>query len=71
MTVTLTVNDPAAIRVWALDETGAQETPVNTTVIAPNRLRFTVDTGVHKTLWYTLLRLPKTYLPLCLATHRR
>jgi hypothetical protein len=67
-TVTLTVIDPAAVSVWALDETGAWETPVAATVIAPNQLRFTVDTGVHKTLWYALLRLHKTYLPLCLTT---
>jgi hypothetical protein len=68
-TVTLTVSDPAAVSVWALDETGAWETPVNATVIAPDQLRFTVDTGVQQTLWYGLLRLHKTYLPLCLATH--
>ena len=66
MTVTLTMNDPAAVRVWALDETGAPETPVTATVTAPNRLRFSVDTGVHKTMWYALSRLQKTYLPLCL-----
>jgi hypothetical protein len=66
-TVTLTVTDPAAVSVWTLDETGALETLVNATVIAPNQLRFTVDTGVHKTLWYALLRLHKNYLPLCLV----
>jgi hypothetical protein len=49
-----------------LDETGTQVTPVNAVVIDPNRLRFTVDTGLHKTLWYALLRPNKTYLPLCL-----
>ena len=65
-TVTLTVTDPAALRAWVLDETGTQVTPVNAVVIAPNRLRFTVDTGLHKTLWYALLRPNKTYLPLCL-----
>ena len=65
-TVTLTVTDPAAIRAWVLDETGAQKTAVAVTVVGPNQLRFTVDTGQHKTLWYALLRLSKTYLPLCL-----
>jgi hypothetical protein len=69
MTVTLTVNDPAAVSVWTLDERGARETLVTATVIAPNQLRFTVDTAVHKTLWYALLRLRETYLPLCLARH--
>jgi hypothetical protein len=64
-TVTLTVTDPAAVSVWALNETGAQATQVSATVVAPDQLRFTVDTGVHKTLWYALLRLHKAYLPLC------
>ena len=47
---------PAAVHVWALDETGSQKTQLSTTLIGGNQLRFTVDTGAHKTLWYALLR---------------
>lgn len=55
-TVTLTVSDPASVQVWALDETGAKETQLSATVIGGSQLQFTVDTAVHKTLWYALLR---------------
>jgi hypothetical protein len=56
--VTLSVDDPAAVHVWTLDETGALAAPVSTTVIGTNQISFTVDTGVDKTLWYAVLRPP-------------
>lgn len=55
-TVTLTVADPTAVQVWALDETGAQKTQLGTTIVGGSQLQFTVNTGVDKTLWYALLR---------------
>ncbi len=54
-TVTLTVDDPAAVQVWALDETGARKTQLSATV-SGGQLQFTVNTGTHRTLWYALLR---------------
>lgn len=54
-TVTLTVSNPGSVQVWALDETGARKTQLSATV-SGSQLQFTVNTGVHKTLWYALLR---------------
>lgn len=56
LTVTLTINNPAAVEVWALDERGAPRQRLATTILSGRRLRFTVDTAVHKTLWYGLRR---------------
>jgi hypothetical protein len=55
-TITLQLSNPAAVQVWALDETGAPRQRLSTRVLSGRRLRFTVDTAVHKTMWYALQR---------------
>ncbi len=55
-TVTLKLSNPAAVQVWALDETGAPRQRLTTRVLSGRRLRFTVDTAQHKTMWYALQR---------------
>lgn len=60
LTVTFTVNNPAAVEVWALDERGAPQQRLSTSILSGRRLRFTVDTATHKTLWYSLRRTSGT-----------
>ena len=63
-TATLTLNDTDDMEVWALDETGAPHHQVAHQVPAPGRIRFVVDTGADKTLWYAIGRIWTVYLPL-------
>lgn len=56
ITVTLAVTNPGEIEVWGLDEAGALRTPLTSQVIGPGQVRFVVDTGTDRTLWYAVQR---------------
>ncbi len=57
-TATLQTADPAAVTVWALDATGAQQEVVPHTVTGPNTITFVVDTAVWGTVWYAIETTP-------------
>jgi hypothetical protein len=63
-TATMTPSNTDGVEVWALDETGALHHQVAYQVPAPGRIRFVVDTGTDKTLWYAIGRIWAVYLPL-------
>jgi hypothetical protein len=64
LTITLTVTNPSAVQVWALDETGAQQTPVPTEVVNGTQVRFAVNTGTAETVWFGAGRVFRNLLPL-------
>lgn len=67
-TATLTLNDTDDVEVWALDETGALHHRVTHQVPTPGQIRFVVDTGTDKTLWYAVGRTTPTATPTPTAT---
>jgi hypothetical protein len=65
---TLTLNDTDDVEVWALDETGALHHRVTHQVPTPDQIRFVVDTGADRTLWYAVGRTTPTATPTPTAT---
>ena len=63
LTVTLALSDTGGFQVWALDETGAPHHRLAHVVPTPDRVRFVVDTGSDRTLWYGVRRMRAIYLP--------
>ena len=51
---TLTIDNPERAIVRTLDETGAPRAIIAHQVVSSNQIRFTVDTGRDKTLWYAI-----------------
>ena len=51
---TLTIDNPERVVVRTLDASGAPRTIVAHQVVSSNQIRFTVDTGRDKTLWYAI-----------------
>lgn len=63
LTLTLTVANPAAVQVWALDATGAKATAVATQVVGPAQVQFTINTAAAGTIWFGASRRQRTLLP--------
>ena len=64
LTLTLTVVNPAAVQVWALDATGAKALAVATQVVGPTQVQFTINTAASVAVWFGASRQQRTLLPL-------
>jgi len=63
LTLTLTVTNPAAVQLWALDATGAKLAAIPMQVVGPAQAWFTINTAVSGSVWYAAGRRQRTLLP--------